>query len=65
MMGAEGKKVGNLYFAGEHTSLFFQGYMEGAAETGTGHFANVEALRPQTVGIHQIRRLVVGHDPDA
>ena len=34
MMGAEGKKVGNLYFAGEHTSLFFQGYMEGAAETG-------------------------------
>ena len=34
MMGAEGKKVGNLYFAGEHTSLWFQGYMEGAAETG-------------------------------
>lgn len=34
IMGAEGKKVDNLYFAGEHTSLFFQGYMEGAAETG-------------------------------
>ncbi|MFN5356118.1 MAG: flavin monoamine oxidase family protein [Bacteroidota bacterium] len=34
MMGAEGEKVGNLYFAGEHTSLWFQGYMEGAAETG-------------------------------
>jgi len=34
MMGAEGKKVGNLYFAGEHTSLWFQGYMEGAVETG-------------------------------
>jgi monoamine oxidase len=34
MMGAEGKRVGNLYFAGEHTSLFFQGYMEGAVETG-------------------------------
>jgi monoamine oxidase len=33
MMGAEGKKVGNLYFAGEHTSLWFQGYMEGAVET--------------------------------
>ena len=34
MMGAEGKNVGNLYFAGEHCSLWFQGYMEGAAETG-------------------------------
>jgi monoamine oxidase len=34
IMGAEGKNVGNLYFAGEHCSLFFQGYMEGAAETG-------------------------------
>ena len=33
IMGAEGKSVGNLYFAGEHTSLFFQGYMEGAVET--------------------------------
>jgi monoamine oxidase len=33
MMGAEGERVGNLYFAGEHTSLWFQGYMEGAAET--------------------------------
>ncbi len=33
MMGAEGEKVGNLYFAGEHTSLWFQGYMEGAVET--------------------------------
>lgn len=33
MMGAEGKKVGKLYFAGEHTSLWFQGYMEGAVET--------------------------------
>lgn len=34
MMGAEGEKVGNLYFAGEHTSLWYQGYMEGAVETG-------------------------------
>ena len=34
IMGAEGQKVGNLYFAGEHTSLWYQGYMEGAAETG-------------------------------
>jgi monoamine oxidase len=34
IMGYEGKNVGKLYFAGEHCSLWFQGYMEGAAETG-------------------------------
>ncbi|MEY3867286.1 MAG: hypothetical protein RLZZ338_1177 [Cyanobacteriota bacterium] len=32
--GVEGEKVGNLYFAGEHTSLDNQGYMEGSCETG-------------------------------
>lgn len=32
--GAEGLTVGNLYFAGEHCSIDFQGYMNGAAETG-------------------------------
>lgn len=32
--GAEGEAVGNLRFAGEHTSADYQGYMEGAAETG-------------------------------
>jgi len=32
--GAERKPVGNLHFAGEHCSLNFQGYMNGAAETG-------------------------------
>ena len=26
--------VGNLFFAGEHTSTDFNGYMEGAAESG-------------------------------
>ena len=25
---------GGVHFAGEHTSINFQGYMEGAAETG-------------------------------
>ena len=30
----EGEREGNLHFCGEHTSLDFQGYMEGAAETG-------------------------------
>lgn len=32
--GAEGEPVGNLFFAGEHCSSDFQGYMNGAAETG-------------------------------
>jgi len=32
--GAEGAPVGNLFFAGEHTSAEFQGFMNGAAETG-------------------------------
>jgi monoamine oxidase len=32
--GAEGLTVGGLYFAGEHTSLNWQGYMNGAAESG-------------------------------
>ena len=32
--GAERFPVGNLYFAGEHTSLDSQGYMNGGAESG-------------------------------
>ncbi|MBL7998760.1 MAG: NAD(P)/FAD-dependent oxidoreductase [Candidatus Kapabacteria bacterium] len=32
--GYEGMNAGNLYFAGEHCSRRFQGYMNGAAETG-------------------------------
>jgi monoamine oxidase len=32
--GAEGERVGNLHFAGEHTSLDFQGFMEGGCESG-------------------------------
>jgi len=32
--GAEGVPVGNLFFAGEHCSYDFQGYMNGAAQTG-------------------------------
>ncbi|MEG4939946.1 NAD(P)/FAD-dependent oxidoreductase [Microcoleus sp. F4-D5] len=34
MHGVEGERVGNLYFAGEHTSLENRGYMEGGCETG-------------------------------
>ncbi len=32
--GAEAEPVGRLFFAGEHTSSDFQGFMEGAAESG-------------------------------
>jgi monoamine oxidase len=32
--GTEGQRAGNVHFCGEHTSLDFQGYMEGGAETG-------------------------------
>lgn len=32
--GAAGRPVGQIYFAGEHCSIEFQGYMNGAAETG-------------------------------
>jgi monoamine oxidase len=32
--GAEGEQEENIYFCGEHTSIDYQGYMNGAAETG-------------------------------
>lgn len=32
--GAEGETVGKLFFAGEHCSADYQGYMNGGAETG-------------------------------
>jgi monoamine oxidase len=32
--GLEGTREGNVHFCGEHTSLDFQGWMEGAAESG-------------------------------
>ena len=32
--GVQGRRCGNLHFAGEHTSLDFQGYMEGALRSG-------------------------------
>ncbi len=32
--GAEGESVGNLHFAGEHTSVDFQGFMNGGAQSG-------------------------------
>ena len=32
--GIEGRPEGNAYFCGEHTSIDFQGYLNGAVETG-------------------------------
>ncbi|MBD2090262.1 FAD-dependent oxidoreductase [Microcoleus sp. FACHB-1515] len=32
--GAEGERIGNIWFAGEHCSYAAQGYMDGACETG-------------------------------
>ena len=32
--GYEGVRQGKVHFAGEHISLDYQGYMEGAAESG-------------------------------
>jgi monoamine oxidase len=32
--GIEGERVSNLHFCGEHTSVEFQGYMNGGVESG-------------------------------
>lgn len=44
--GREGKPVGNLFFAGEHTDSFYaaQGFLEGAANSGLRAAAEVAAL---------------------
>lgn len=45
--GAEGERVGNLHFIGEHCSLEAQGFMEGGCETGERAARDVLAtLRP-------------------
>jgi monoamine oxidase len=41
--GAEGERVDNLHFAGEHTSVDFQGYMEGGCESGERAAAEILA----------------------
>lgn len=42
--GAEGEPVGNLFFAGEHCSYDYQGYMNGAAESGRAAAEQIAAL---------------------
>jgi monoamine oxidase len=39
--GAEGEQVGTCHFAGEHTSIDNQGYLEGAVETGNRAAAEI------------------------
>ncbi len=47
--GAEGRPVGNLFFAGEHCSYDFQGFMNGGAETGKrSAIAMMKAFRRRT-----------------
>ena len=41
--GIEGRREGNAHFCGEHTSLDFQGYLNGAVETGERAAAEVVA----------------------
>ncbi|MEG4628121.1 NAD(P)/FAD-dependent oxidoreductase [Microcoleus sp. AR_TQ3_B6] len=66
MHGVEGERVGNLFFAGEHTSLENQGYMEGGCETGQmaafeilqdlGLTVAAEALNDRTASSFNSRR---------
>jgi monoamine oxidase len=41
--GAEGEAVGTCHFAGEHTSVDFQGYLNGGVETGQRAAAEILA----------------------
>jgi monoamine oxidase len=41
--GVEGRREGNVHFCGEHTSIDFQGYLNGAVETGERAAAEVIA----------------------
>jgi monoamine oxidase len=66
MLGVEGERVGNLFFAGEHTSVENQGYMEGGCETGQraafeilqdlGLTVAADALNARTASSLNIRR---------
>jgi monoamine oxidase len=55
----EGEREGNLHFCGEHTSLDFQGWMEGAAETGA--LVAQEILDELGVAASALHRRVLGH----
>ncbi len=44
--GIQGRRSGNLHFAGEHTSVNFQGYMEGALRSGYRCAAEIAGRTP-------------------
>jgi monoamine oxidase len=51
--GAEIKPVGNFYFAGEHCSSYYQGFMNGAAETGRMAAQSIlKAVKAEVKPIH-------------
>jgi monoamine oxidase len=58
--GSEGLPVGNLFFAGENCSYDFQGYMNGAAQTGAdvAKAAMAAASQPRTARRYSRRELV-------
>jgi len=49
--GVEGERVGPLHFAGEHTSLEAQGFMEGGCESGERAAAKILADRGMPAGV--------------
>ena len=51
--GAEGLPVGNLFFAGEHCSYDFQGYMNGAAQSGADTAKSVMAKLSGSASVRQ------------
>ena len=58
--GSEGLPVGNLFFAGEHCSYDFQGYMNGAAQSGadTARAVMAKVSGPRTARVLSRRQLV-------
>jgi monoamine oxidase len=57
--GVEGERVRRVYFCGEHTSVDFQGYMEGALETGMR--AALEVARDLGVRVPTAARTSTSH----
>jgi monoamine oxidase len=51
LAGWEGWPIGNIYFAGEHVSREFQGYMNGAAQTG--RVAAEAIIKKLTIAHHE------------
>jgi monoamine oxidase len=57
--GSEGRPVGNLFFAGEHCSYDFQGYMNGAAQSGADTAKAVMAKVSGSAALRFTRRELI------